>query len=74
MFVTVIEKLTQKGDKGYRTKHTQTLLKPNHTKKNNNWTYKHIQTTYNTTNNTISDATKRFITKDRETALAEKNN
>jgi transposase len=67
-----LEKLIQKGGKGYRIKHAQILLKLNHTPENEQWTYKRIQTAYNATNSTISGVAKRFTLEGIEAALGRK--
>jgi len=67
-----LEKLIQKGGKGYRIKHAQILLKLDNTPENQQWTYKHIQTAYNTSNSTISGVAKRFTTEGIEAALGRK--
>jgi hypothetical protein len=67
-----LEKLIQKGGKGYRIKHAQILLKLNNTPKNKDWTYKRIQTAYNATPATIAQVAKRFTLEGLETALGRK--
>ncbi len=57
-----LEKLIQKGGKGYRIKHAQILLKLDDKPENKKWTYERIKEAYHTSNGTIADVAKRFVT------------
>ncbi len=45
-----LEKLIQKGGKGYRIKHAQILLKLDDKPENKKWTYEQIKEAYHTSN------------------------
>lgn len=67
-----LEKLIQKGGKGYRIKHAQILLKLDDKPENKKWTYERIKEAYHTSNGTIADVAKRFVTDGLEAALGRK--
>lgn len=55
-----LKKLIQKGDKGYRIRHAQILLKLDNYP-TNDWTYKEIQRAHNASAATIASIAKRFV-------------
>jgi transposase len=67
-----IEKLIQKGGKGYRIRHAQILLKLDETPENEGWTYNRIQEAYGATHSTIAGVAKRFVCEGMESALGRK--
>jgi len=67
-----LEKLIQKGGKGYRIKHAQILLKLNAIPENEEWTYDRIQEAYGATHTTIASVAKRFVFEGVESALGRK--
>ncbi len=67
-----LEKLIQKGGKGYRIKHAQILLKLDDKPENKKWTYERIKEAYHTSNETIANVAKRFVTDGLEAALGRK--
>lgn len=67
-----LEKLVQKGGKGYRIKHAQILLKLNDIPENEEWTYNRIQSAYNVCHNTIAGVAQRFVFDGLEAALGRK--
>lgn len=67
-----MEKLIQKGGKGYRIKHAQILLKLDAIEENAEWTYERIKSAYRTSNGTIAGVAKRFVTESLEAALGRK--
>ncbi len=67
-----LEKLIQKGGKGYRIKHAQILLKLDDKPENKKWTYERIKEAYHTSNGTIANVAKRFVTDGLEAALGRK--
>ncbi len=67
-----LENLIQKGGKGYRIKHAQILLKLDDKPENKKWTYERIKEAYHTSNGTIADVAKRFVTGGLEAALGRK--
>ncbi|MEK5028124.1 hypothetical protein NYE29_25745 [Paenibacillus sp. FSL M7-1046] len=50
-----LQKLVQKGGKGYRIKHAQILLKLDQRPENTEWTYNRIQSAYSETHTTYSE-------------------
>ena len=70
--VNELEKIIQKGGKGYRIKHAQILLKLDHRPENSGWTYDRIQEAYGATSRTIAGVAKRFVTDGMEAALGRK--
>jgi len=67
-----LQKLIQKGGKGYRIKHAQILLKLDKVPENAEWTYDRIQDAYNTTSATVAGVAKRFVFEGLEAALGRK--
>ena len=67
-----LEKLIQKGGKGYRIKHAQILLKLDSTPQNAEWTYNRIQEAYGATHSTIAGVAKRFVIEGVESAIGRK--
>lgn len=67
-----LEKLIQKGGKGYRIKHAQILLKLDQKLENAGWTYDRIQSAYNASHGTIAGVAKRFVCEGMEAALGRK--
>lgn len=67
-----LEKLIQKGGKGYRIKHAQILMKLNQIPENTKWTYDRIQESYGATHSTIAGIAKRFVFEGVEAALGRK--
>lgn len=67
-----LEKLIQKGGKGYRIKHAQILLKLDQCEENADWSYDKIKDAYHTSNSTIAGVAKRFVTEGLEAALGRK--
>jgi len=67
-----LQKLIQKGGKGYRIKHAQILLKLDQTAENTEWTYERIQSAYRATPTTIAGVAKRFVFEGVEAALGRK--
>ena len=67
-----LEKLIQKGGKGYRSKHAQILLKLDHREENAGWSYDKIKEAYHTSNSTIAGVAKRFVMDGLEAALGRK--
>ena len=51
-----LEKLIQKGGKGYRIRHAQILLKLDKTPENAEWTYARIQSAYKAVHSTIAES------------------
>ena len=70
--IKALEKLIQKGGKGYRIKHAQILLKLNEAPENADWTYARIKEAYHTTSATIANIAKEFVTEGVEAALGRK--
>ena len=68
-----LEKLIQKGGKGYRIRHAQILLKLDKTPENAEWTYARIQSAYKAVHSTIAEVAKRFVFEGLEAALGRKN-
>ena len=67
-----LNRLIQKGGKGYRIKHAQILLKLDKVPANAEWTYERIKDAYNVTDATISGVAKRFVLEGLEAALGRK--
>jgi hypothetical protein len=67
-----LQKLIQKGGKGYRIKHAQILLKLDAIPENEEWTYNRIQEAYDATHSTIAGVAKRFVFEGVESALGRK--
>ena len=67
-----LQRLIQKGGKGYRIKHAQILLKQNKVPENAKWTYDRIKDAYSTTSATIAGVAKRFVLEGLEAALGRK--
>lgn len=67
-----LQKLVQKGGKGYRIKHAQILLKLDQRPENTEWTYNRIQSAYGATHTTIAGIVKRFVFEGLEAALGRK--
>ena len=67
-----LEKLVQKGGKGYRIKHAQILLKLNERAENADWTYERIGEAYRASRGTIAGVAKRFVMEGMEAALGRK--
>jgi len=67
-----LQKLIQKGGKGYRIRHAQILLKLDQIPANEGWTYERIQSAYNATHATIAGIAQRFVMEGLESALGRK--
>jgi transposase len=67
-----LQKLIQKGGKGYRIRHAQILLKLDKIPENTEWTYDRIQAAYGATHSTIAGVAKRFVLEGVEAALGRK--
>ena len=67
-----LQKLVQKGGKGYRIRHAQILLKLNQIPENVEWTYDRIQVAYRASHKTIAGVAKRFVFEGIEAALGRK--
>jgi hypothetical protein len=67
-----LEKLIQKGGKGYRIRHAQILLKLDSIAENTEWTYERIKGAYGAVDGTIAGVAKRFVTEGVEAALGRK--
>jgi transposase len=67
-----LQKLIQKGGKGYRIRHAQILLKLDKIPENAEWTYDRIKAAYGATNSTIAGVAKRFVHEGLEAALGRK--
>jgi len=67
-----LQKLIQKGGKGYRIRHAQILLKLDKVPENEGWTYNRIQDAYGATHATIAGIAKRFVFEGLEAALGRK--
>jgi len=68
-----LNKLIQKGGKGYRIKHAQILLKLDQIPENADWTYNRIQSAYKAVHSTIAEIAKRFVFEGLEAALGRKS-
>jgi uncharacterized protein YpuA (DUF1002 family) len=55
-----LQKLIQKGSKGYRIRHAQILLKLDMVPENADWTYDKIKTAYGASSTTTAGVEKRF--------------
>ncbi len=64
--------LIRKGEKGYRIKHAQILLKLDRKPENRNWTYARIKDVYGVSNGTIPGVAKRFVMEGMEPVLGRK--
>ena len=69
---TTIEKIIQKGGKGYQIKHAQVLLKLDKIPENAGWTYDRIKNAYGPTHSTIAGIAQRFVFEGLESALGRK--
>ena len=67
-----LEKLIQKGGKGYRIKHAQILLKLDQKPENTDWTYNRIKAAYGASHNAIAGVAKRFVFEGVEAAIGRK--
>lgn len=67
-----LEKIVQKGGKGYRIKHAQILLKLDNIPENREWTYDKIRESYNACHSTIAAVAQRFVFAGMEAALGRK--
>lgn len=67
-----LQRLIQKGGKGYRVKHAQILLKLDDIPANSGWTYERIKSAYNVSNGTVSGVARRFVVEGLEPALGRK--
>ena len=67
-----LERLVQKGGKGYRIKHAQILLKLDRRTGNKSWTYDRISDAYSASRTTIAGVAKRFVMEGMEAALGRK--
>jgi hypothetical protein len=68
-----LEKVVQKGGKGYRIRHAQILLKLDSIPENAEWTYERIKVSYgNASPSTIAGVAKRFVLEGVEAALGRK--
>jgi len=67
-----LNKLVQKGGKGYRIKHAQILLKLDKIAENEGWTYDKIQDAYSCCHKTIAGIAQRFVCEGVEAALGRK--
>jgi len=67
-----LQKLIQKGGKGYRIRHAQILLKLDERAENKEWTYDRIKEAYGAVHDTIAGVAKRFVFEGVESALGRK--
>ena len=67
-----LEKLIQKGGKGYRIRHAQILLKLDQIPENEGFGYKEIKEAYGCVDGTITNIAKRFVFEGMEAALGRK--
>jgi hypothetical protein len=67
-----IQKLIQKGGKGYQGRHAQILLKLGCIAENTEWTYERIKEAYGAVHGTIAGVAKRFVMEGVEEALGRK--
>ena len=67
-----LEKIIQKGGKGYKIKYAQILLKLDKIPENAEWTYNRIQSAYKATHTTIAKVAQRFVLEGMESALGRK--
>lgn len=68
----LLEKLVQKGGKGYRIKHANVLLKLDARPENKTWTYELIHDAYRVSSATIAEIARRFVMEGMEAALGRK--
>ena len=67
-----LQRLIQKGGKGYRIRHAQILLKLDEVPANAEWTYDRIQSAYGVTSATIAGVARRFVFEGLDAALGRK--
>ncbi len=67
-----LERIVQKGGKGYRIRNAQILLKLNNVPENAGWTYERIKEAYGACHSTISGVAQRFMFNGMEAALGRK--
>ena len=67
-----LQKLIQKGGKGYRIRHAQILQKLDNVPENEEWTHERINAAFGATRATIAGIAKRFIFEGIEAALGRK--
>jgi len=67
-----LERMVQKGGKGYRIRHAQILLKLDDIQSNTEWTYDRIQEAYGACHETIAGVARRFVFDGMEAALGRK--
>jgi len=67
-----LQRLIQKGGKGYRIRHAQILTKLDKIPENAEWTYERIKSSYGATHTTIAAIAKRCVTEGLESALGRK--
>jgi hypothetical protein len=67
-----LEKIIQKGGKGYRIKHAQILLKLDNIPENADWTYERIEEAYGACHSAIAGVAQRFVFGGMENALGRK--
>jgi transposase len=67
-----LQRLIQKGGKGYRIRHAQILLKLDAIPENAEWTYARIKDAYGASNGTVAGVAKRFVHDGLESALGRK--
>lgn len=67
-----LERIVQKGGKGYRIKHAQILLKLDEAPENQEWTYDRIRAAYNACHATIAGVAQRFVFEGMDAALGRK--
>ena len=69
---TELEKLIQKGGKGYRIRHAQILMKLDKIPGNAEWTYDRIKAAYGASHGTIAGVAERFVFEGLEAAMSRK--
>lgn len=67
-----LQKLIQKGGKGYRIRHAQLLLKLDDKPENAEWTYERMKSAYGASASTVAGIAKRFVMEGLEAALGRK--
>ena len=67
-----LERMIEKGGKGYRIKHAQILLKLDQGMDHRAWSYEQIKEAYHTSRGTIAGVAKRFVLEGMEAALGRK--
>jgi hypothetical protein len=67
-----LQRLIQKGGRGYRIKHAQILLKLDNIPANSEWTYDRIKSAYSVSNGLVSGVAQRFVIEGLEAALGRK--